>query len=91
MQRIEAFLGEDEVDAWASSIKSSETIGVKNEKIGFRRGVFEWNAPPQQLIPPNRFQLGPVDVDFPIGQLSLITGATGSGKSALLAALLGGQ
>lgn len=35
------------------------------------------------------FQLADLNIDFPIGRLSLITGPTGSGKSSLLAALLG--
>ena len=38
-----------------------------------------------------RFVLGPLDVRFPKGLLSLISGPTGSGKSALLNALLGGK
>jgi ABC-type cobalamin/Fe3+-siderophores transport system ATPase subunit len=37
------------------------------------------------------FELGPLDITFPKGKLTLVSGATGSGKSALLAALLGGQ
>ncbi|KAF9155878.1 hypothetical protein BG015_008240 [Linnemannia schmuckeri] len=36
-----------------------------------------------------RFQLTNVSADFPVGELSLIVGPTGSGKSALLLALLG--
>ncbi|KAG0006856.1 hypothetical protein BGZ65_002794 [Modicella reniformis] len=36
-----------------------------------------------------RFKLKNITADFPIGQLSLIVGPTGSGKSALLLALLG--
>ncbi|KAF9436259.1 hypothetical protein BGZ76_004464 [Entomortierella beljakovae] len=36
-----------------------------------------------------RFKLKNINADFPIGQLSLIVGATGSGKTALLLALLG--
>ncbi|KAF9917868.1 hypothetical protein FBU30_000474 [Linnemannia zychae] len=36
-----------------------------------------------------RFQLKNISANFPVGQLSVIVGATGSGKSALLLALLG--
>ncbi|KAF9319714.1 hypothetical protein BG006_002943, partial [Podila minutissima] len=36
-----------------------------------------------------RFKLQNINVDFPVGKLSVIVGATGSGKSALLLALLG--
>jgi len=41
----------------------------------------------QEEVP--RFSLTDLDVVFPIGKLSLITGPTGSGKSAILTALLG--
>ncbi|KAG0278107.1 hypothetical protein BGZ95_004702 [Linnemannia exigua] len=36
-----------------------------------------------------RFKLKNISADFPVGQLSLVVGPTGSGKSALLLALLG--
>ncbi|KAF8934246.1 hypothetical protein EDD21DRAFT_142144 [Dissophora ornata] len=36
-----------------------------------------------------RFKLKNISADFPVGQMSLIVGSTGSGKSALLLALLG--
>ncbi|KAK3805989.1 MAG: hypothetical protein JOS17DRAFT_768002 [Linnemannia elongata] len=36
-----------------------------------------------------RFQLKDLSIDFPVGKLSLIVGPTGSGKTALLLALLG--
>jgi ABC-type multidrug transport system fused ATPase/permease subunit len=36
-----------------------------------------------------RFQLKNISIDFPVGKLSLIVGPTGSGKTALLLALLG--
>ncbi|KAG0348952.1 hypothetical protein BG004_003435 [Podila humilis] len=36
-----------------------------------------------------RFKLRNISIEFPVGKLSLVVGATGSGKSALLLALLG--
>ncbi|KAG0304127.1 hypothetical protein BGZ98_005900 [Dissophora globulifera] len=36
-----------------------------------------------------RFKLKDISIDFPVGKLSVIVGSTGSGKSALLLALLG--
>ncbi|KAF9208530.1 hypothetical protein BGZ49_008520 [Haplosporangium sp. Z 27] len=44
-------------------------------------------AEPEAVV--ERFRLKNISIDFPPGQLSLIVGATGSGKSALLLALLG--
>ncbi|KAF9539971.1 hypothetical protein EC957_004821 [Mortierella hygrophila] len=39
--------------------------------------------------PEERFKLKNITVDFPVGKLSVIVGPTGSGKSAMLLALLG--
>jgi len=39
--------------------------------------------------PGRRFELRDVNVDFPVGELTVITGPTASGKTALLMALMG--
>ncbi|EGN94459.1 hypothetical protein SERLA73DRAFT_114694 [Serpula lacrymans var. lacrymans S7.3] len=92
MQRIEGFLSEDEVPDWASSLTSPEAtadldVGPHSE-IGFHQATFEWHSA-STVSSEARFRLGPLNVQFPKGVLTLITGDTGSGKSALLAALLG--
>uniref|UniRef100_A0A0W0F1J3 Putative pleiotropic drug resistance ABC transporter n=1 Tax=Moniliophthora roreri TaxID=221103 RepID=A0A0W0F1J3_MONRR len=87
MQRIEQFLEEDEVPEWASTLASS-TLADNDGHIGFSNATFQWQASPKSDIP-DSFQLGPLDVVFPEGKLTLISGPTGSGKSAVLAALLG--
>jgi ABC-type siderophore export system fused ATPase/permease subunit len=89
MQRIQAFLAEDEVPKWASTLTSSEPED-SNSNIGFTDATFEWQTPSQAASVTVRFQLGPLDVVFPKGKLTLVSGATGSGKTALLSALLGG-
>jgi ABC-type siderophore export system fused ATPase/permease subunit len=91
MQRIEAFLREDEVPDWASTL----TCDLSNssqppESIGFSEAVFEWDGTSDESSP-SRFRLGPLDFTFPSGKLTLVSGATGSGKTALLSALLGGD
>ncbi|KAJ7631233.1 P-loop containing nucleoside triphosphate hydrolase protein [Roridomyces roridus] len=86
MQRIQAFLAEDEVPKWASSLTASE---AESDNIGFATAIFEWQALPQTPPVASRFQLGPLDVLFPEGKLTLVSGATGSGKTATLLALLG--
>jgi len=107
MQRIEAFLKEDEVPDWASSLKRKNTEGKpqpstssqpsrdpgpgKDEMtVGFEKGIFTWNVVPRgrQHTP---FKLGPLSLSFPVGKLSLVSGATGSGKTGLLLSLLGGE
>jgi ABC-type transport system involved in cytochrome bd biosynthesis fused ATPase/permease subunit len=111
MQRIEAFLNEDEVPDWASSLKRKTVEGkplppapsqpprlgpripepAKDEtRVGFKKAIFTWSVVPRgrQNTP---FTLGPLNLAFPIGKLSLVSGPTGSGKTALLLSLLGGE
>ncbi|KAJ7651661.1 hypothetical protein DFH06DRAFT_1270538 [Mycena polygramma] len=89
MQRIEAFLVEDEVPKWASTLTGSVPEVPLND-IGFSAATFEWQTPSESAsAAAARFQLGPLDVIFPKDKLTLVSGATGSGKTALLLALLG--
>lgn len=101
MQRIEDFLKEDEVPDWACTLSApvqSHLNGNGNgtghkansDSVGFRHASFEWVEPSPADTSPARFQLGPLEVAFPAGKLSVVSGPTGSGKSAFLAALLGG-
>ncbi|KDR85730.1 hypothetical protein GALMADRAFT_84830 [Galerina marginata CBS 339.88] len=92
MQRIEAFLKEDEVPDWASTLSNKAVDRSKHNceaGVGFAEATFEWKEALSTDLVPARFQLGPLDVVFPPGKLTIVSGATGSGKSALLTALLG--
>lgn len=92
LQRIEAFLREEEVPDWASTLSAPrKPEDADSDKIAFVHASFEWNVRSDGENTAARFVLGPLDIDFPTGQLTLITGSTGSGKSALLGALLGGN
>ncbi|KAJ3988444.1 P-loop containing nucleoside triphosphate hydrolase protein [Lentinula detonsa] len=88
MQRIERYLAEDEVADWVSAFTAS-TAPESDLKTGFSEAIFEWETVPRKVPEVEAFRLGSLDFIFPAGEISLITGATGSGKSALLAALLG--
>ncbi|THH08344.1 hypothetical protein EW145_g2759 [Phellinidium pouzarii] len=88
-QRINAFFQEEEVPPWASDLICSVSSEESEVKFGFKDAIFEWNASSGRNLHREHFQLGPLNIEFPLGQLSLVTGATGSGKSALLVALLG--
>ena len=89
MQRIEAFLNELEVPDWATALKRTAAVDQPRGKVGFEDASFEWDSAPKEE--PSRFTLGPLNISFPAGKLVLVSGATGSGKSALLNALLGGE
>ena len=92
LQRIETFLREEEVPEWASTLSTSRRSTENDtDQIGFRKAVFAWSAKTDEDDRTPRFVLGPLDIEFPSGQLTLVTGSTASGKSALLGALLGGM
>ncbi|KAF9142871.1 hypothetical protein BGX30_001980 [Mortierella sp. GBA39] len=74
----------------AAGLSGSElhhpTIGFVNAS---KSATIEEPAVAEAPAVKERFKLKNVTVDFPVGQLSLVVGPTGSGKSALLLALLG--
>ncbi len=89
MQRIEKFLAEPEVPDWATSLKrEAQPSSSVEAEVGFENATFGWDIATDDV--PSRFTLGPLDIKFPPGKLSLVSGPTGSGKSALLVAMLGG-
>lgn len=92
MQRIEEFLKETEVAVWACSLDRDVSIedSQQGTKVGFREAMFEWDGKTVESEGPSRFCLGPLNLAFPEGRLTIVSGATGSGKSAFLGALLGG-
>lgn len=81
---------EEEVPTWASSIMGSALSPISNLKTGFADARFQWSVPEEETRDTPRFTLGPLNMSFPVGRLSLITGTNGAGKTALLSALLGG-
>lgn len=91
MQRLEEFLDEPEVPDWSSGLSPRPIEpNPHNGQLGFEGAVFRWQSLPRTTDTPSRFQLGPLNVVFPKGKLTLIGGPTGAGKSALLSAFLGG-
>jgi ABC-type multidrug transport system fused ATPase/permease subunit len=99
MQRIQAFLAEGEVEDWASAMKREDEAPettVSPSKIGFESATFRWHYNPTHSedaldADSSTFVLSDITIDIPLGKLTLVTGVTGSGKSSLLAALLGGE
>ncbi|KAJ3535367.1 hypothetical protein NMY22_g6525 [Coprinellus aureogranulatus] len=91
MQRIEGLLKEDEVPIWACSLgrDSSAELSRHTTEVGFRDATFQWQTTKDGVGVSSRFTLGPLSIVFPKDKLSIVSGATGSGKSALLQALLG--
>ncbi|EJD03804.1 P-loop containing nucleoside triphosphate hydrolase protein [Fomitiporia mediterranea MF3/22] len=89
-QRICTFLKEGEVSDWASTLTHIPGPRDKElDRIGFNDAYFVWYEVPGEPDSRERFKLGPLTMDLPLEKLTLVTGSTASGKSALLNALLG--
>ncbi|KAJ5273160.1 P-loop containing nucleoside triphosphate hydrolase protein [Penicillium angulare] len=82
-QRMESFLRESE----RKEIRSPSTQG----SISFKNACIKWPSEGYATKPDTtrHFSLRCTDLEFPAGELSIIHGETGSGKSLLLASILG--
>ncbi|KAI0137590.1 putative ATP-binding cassette transporter protein [Hypoxylon sp. NC0597] len=86
----------DLVDAWVSVkrmdsyLKGAEISKITKEadEVTFDNASIAWPSDSQDEDP-DRFVLRDVNITFPKGELSIISGKTGSGKSLMLAAILG--
>ena len=85
--RIETFLRTPELE---------QVLNVSPKgSVSFRDAHIAWpsdekkNHEEKQARLPQRFALTGLNIEFPVGELSLIHGETGSGKSLMLAAILG--
>ncbi|KZT57684.1 hypothetical protein CALCODRAFT_273206 [Calocera cornea HHB12733] len=102
--RIDAFLAEPDVPDDVSSLKrpTRDPSQPVDARLGAEEASFKWNenedlkkkdAPADELgsngTSGTPFELSDINIVFPIGQLSVVTGPTASGKTALLMALLG--
>ncbi|KAI9251679.1 P-loop containing nucleoside triphosphate hydrolase protein [Helicostylum pulchrum] len=81
VKRIEKFLDEDEVKLPVQSTSSTET------SLGFiDNASFSWDSHADGYNKPSVKNL---NLNFPMGKLSIVCGPTGSGKTTLLCSLLG--
>lgn len=89
VDRVAAFLAEEETLKYDHLFKKTKSADAP--KVGFVDGTFTWASRQELSKDPNQsaFQVRDLDVNFPVGELSVVTGPTGSGKTSLLMALLG--
>lgn len=89
VDRIEEYLNEPETD------KYDQLITHKKDEdgqpfIGFENGTFSWGGKDlNDKTAADAFKLMDLNLRFKVGDLNVIAGATGSGKTSLLMALLG--
>lgn len=87
---IDALVSAERIENYFKSEDKRSDI-VEGDAIAFVNADIRWPADLEKGKAPEdaAFVLKNVNLEFPEGKLSLITGKTGSGKSLLLAALLG--
>lgn len=97
VKRVQDFLQEDEVPDWVSSLKAPAAPKEVDPSVAIEKATFRWHSAVEKKEATaatsqddeDVFELADVDVEFPVGKLSLIIGPTGAGKTAMLLALLG--
>lgn len=91
LKRVEDYLAETQLD---ESVNVSNPPIFPSSPVEFlESSSFSWSSE-KNNNPSNasrRFTLKEISVKFPKGRLSVIHGPTGSGKSSILAAILGGM
>lgn len=92
VDRVEEFLNEEETDKYVQ-LRQTQARNEERPKIALEHATLSWTAgvttDSSKGSTSEAFRLIDVDVNFEIGQLNVIAGPTGSGKTSLLMALLG--
>lgn len=89
LNRVDEFLNEDETE------KNTQLLQIKDHEtgepiIGFKKATFSWGGRASRRKDGSTpFRMIDLDVKFHVGQLNIVAGPTGSGKTSLLMALLG--
>lgn len=84
---LEAWVSVKRIDEYLKAPEKDPYI-ISSDAIGFEDALIAWPSDSQEADP-DRFALKDINVQFPIKELSVISGNTGSGKSLLLASILG--
>ena len=86
-ESLEAWISVKRIDEYFSAPERDSYL-APDTAVSFKDVTVAWPADSQEEDPA-RFILRNVNVRFPPGELSLVSGQTGAGKSLLLAAIIG--
>lgn len=98
--RMDRFLAEEEVQRYTDPVSVTSKPQPGDPLIGFRNASFSYAGKTKQAamdrahqtgtrLDGHHFQLRNINLQFPVGELSIVTGPTGNGKTSMLLALLG--
>lgn len=86
-EMIEAIVSSKRIQAFLDSAEK-EAVLLNGDSISFQNATISW--PSDELSPEERvFNLEDLNINFEMGELNVIAGRTGSGKSLLLSAIIG--
>ncbi|KAI9832491.1 MAG: hypothetical protein M1838_005641, partial [Thelocarpon superellum] len=89
VDRVDEFLKEEETEKY-QQLRPNPDDSDEDPSIGLSDATLTWGGRDQALVDASAaFRLIDVNVVFQVGELNLIIGPTGSGKTSLLMALLG--
>src|ERR1700761_5273612 len=86
VDRVDKFLEEEETEKYVQ-MRQSRRRSISQTRIALENATLTWGTTSKDMT--EAFRLINVNVEFEIGQLNVIAGPTGSGKTSLLMALLG--
>ncbi|KAK6362145.1 hypothetical protein TWF730_005842 [Orbilia blumenaviensis] len=91
IDRVQEFLDEEETEKYTQLKPTDADDSSLAPLIGFKDGHFTWGSKSllTKLEGAGSFQLVNLNLEFVPGELNVIAGPTGSGKTSLLMALLG--
>ncbi len=89
VDRVEEFLDEEETEKYTQLAQDFEDDNGQ-PMIGFDKATFTWGGKESNNGDvSDAFRMIDIDTKFTVGQLNIIAGPTGSGKTSLLMSLLG--
>lgn len=92
LNRIDDFLNERETSKYQQlkqHVNDTDSTASAVPRIGFENATFSWESSDILATSKTDFKLRNIDISFKVGELNVIVGPTGSGKTSLLLALLG--